>query len=78
VRLAARVFLVCPRLRGGADTWENLACACLRCNNKKGDRTPEEARMPLLRMPQRPNYLFFIQSFIGIGDESWKPYLFMN
>jgi 5-methylcytosine-specific restriction endonuclease McrA len=34
---------VTPRVRGGEDTWENLVCACVRCNNKKGNRTPEEA-----------------------------------
>lgn len=69
---------VMPRNRGGEDSWENLVCACVTCNNKKGDRTPEEARMPLYRRPKRPNYLFFIQNFIGIGDDSWRPYLFMN
>ena len=32
-----------PRSRGGDDSWENLVAACLPCNNRKGDRTPEEA-----------------------------------
>ncbi|MDZ7269213.1 MAG: HNH endonuclease [candidate division KSB1 bacterium] len=69
---------VVPKNRGGEDSWENLVCACVACNNRKGNRTPEEARMPMLRKPQRPNQLYFIQHFIGIGDERWKPYLFMN
>lgn len=69
---------VLPKNRGGEDSWENLVCACVYCNNRKGNRTPEEARMPLHRKPQRPNQLYFIQHFIGIGDERWKPYLFMN
>ena len=69
---------VIPRDRGGQDTWENLVCACLRCNTKKGNRTPEEAGMRLLRKPRKPNHLFFIQHFIGVLDERWKPYLFMN
>lgn len=37
-----------PRSRGGLDTWENLISACYKCNQKKADRTPEEAGMPLL------------------------------
>ena len=40
---------VMPRVRGGKDTWENLVCACMRCNTKKGNRTPHEAGMTLLR-----------------------------
>ena len=69
---------VLPKNRGGEDSWENLVCACVTCNNRKGNRTPEEARMPLLRRPQRPSHLIFIQHFIGVVDERWKPYLFMN
>jgi 5-methylcytosine-specific restriction endonuclease McrA len=69
---------VMPRNRGGEDTWENLVCACVWCNNRKGNRTPEEAGMRLARKPRKPNHLFFIQHLIGIVDERWKPYLFMN
>jgi len=69
---------VLPKVRGGDDSWENLVCACVKCNNKKANRTPDEANMPLLKKPKRPHYLFFIQYFIGISDECWKPYLYMN
>ena len=69
---------IIPKHRGGQDTWENLVCACMPCNNKKGNRTPEEAKMPLLRQPKPPGYFFFIQQQIGTIDECWKPYLFMS
>jgi len=69
---------VIPRVRGGQDTWENLVCACVKCNNKKGNRTPEEAGLKLLKKPQRPNYIFFIRYFVGTIDNRWKPYLYMN
>ncbi|WXG45055.1 MAG: HNH endonuclease [Promethearchaeati archaeon SRVP18_Atabeyarchaeia-1] len=36
---------VMPTSKGGTDTWNNLTCACLACNKKKNDRTPEEANM---------------------------------
>ncbi|MCP4566543.1 MAG: HNH endonuclease [FCB group bacterium] len=69
---------VIPKRFRGGDTWENLVCACASCNNKKGDRPPEQAGMRLSRLPRRPNHITFIQSFIGISDERWKPYLFLD
>ena len=43
---------VIPKSRGGEDCWENLVTACVKCNNKKGSRTPEEARMTLKHTPK--------------------------
>ena len=45
---------VLPRSRGGPTTWENIVCACLDCNVRKGGRTPNEARMRLIRKPAKP------------------------
>lgn len=42
---------VLPKSRGGLNTYQNLVTACEDCNGKKGDRTPEEASMPLLFVP---------------------------
>lgn len=67
-----------PRSKGGEDSWENLVAACVKCNNKKGDGTPEEAGMPLLRIPMKPNHVTFLRHFVGNLDDRWKPYLFMN
>ncbi len=69
---------VVPVSRGGEDTWDNLVCACVDCNNRKGDRTPDEAHMQLRRKPMRPNHVTFIRHFVGALDERWKPYLFLN
>ena len=69
---------VIPKQYGGKDTWENLVIACLPCNNRKANRTPEEAGMSLIRKPKRPNAFFFFQHFIGVKDEKWKPYLFLE
>jgi len=77
-RTAMTVDHVTPKNHGGEDIWENLVCACVRCNNKKGDRTPEEAHMPLRRHPRRPNHITFIQRFVGLGDNRWKRYLFLD
>lgn len=68
---------VLPKSRGGRDTWENLVTACTRCNTRKGNRTPEEAGMPLLRKPFRPSHVMFIRDYIGTVEDTWKPYLFL-
>jgi 5-methylcytosine-specific restriction endonuclease McrA len=67
---------VVPRQHGGRDIWENLVCACDRCNNKKGGRTLDEAGMTLIKQPTKPTYLTFMRQLIRKGDEAWKKYLF--
>lgn len=66
-----------PKSRGGPDTWENLVAACVPCNNRKGNRTPEEANMSLQRNPFRPSHVMFIRDYVGTLEETWKPYLFL-
>jgi len=68
---------VLPKSRGGKDTWENLVAACVPCNNRKGDRTPEESQMQLGRKPFRPSHVMFIRDYVGNLDDTWKPYLFL-
>ncbi|MDX2195072.1 MAG: HNH endonuclease [Cytophagales bacterium] len=66
---------VMPRSRGGASSWDNLATACRNCNARKGDFTPEEAKMPLRQKPYKPSFLIFLRDFSGNIDEQWYPYL---
>ena len=51
---AATIDHLLPRSRGGGNTWHNLVAACEACNGAKGDRTPAEAGMRLVREPFRP------------------------
>ncbi len=44
---------ITPVSRGGKHNWMNVVTACRGCNHRKGNRTPEEARMPLLYVPYR-------------------------
>ncbi|MFQ5585101.1 MAG: HNH endonuclease, partial [Calditrichia bacterium] len=69
---------VVPKNYGGGNSWENLVVACLPCNNRKANRTPEQAGLKLIRKPKKPSYFFYIQYFLGIKDEKWRPYLFMD
>lgn len=69
---------VMPRSRGGKSSWENLVTSCRRCNNHKGDRLPDEAKMELQRRP-RPFNLHTSRSLmrlLGNHQETWRKYLF--
>ena len=67
---------VIPRSYGGPTTWENIVCCCLRCNNRKGGRTPQEARMKLLTKPQKPRLNpVMVQSAEDPRYECWKTFL---
>lgn len=69
---------VLPRSRGGRDTWDNLVTACVPCNNRKGNRTPDEAGMRLRTRPFRPSHVMYIRDYVGALDDTWKPYLFLS
>jgi 5-methylcytosine-specific restriction endonuclease McrA len=53
---ATTVDHILPTSRGGTNTWMNTVAACGPCNQRKGDRTPEEARMPLRITPKAPTW----------------------
>src|SRR5712671_4157844 len=65
-----------PRSRGGLSTWENVVCSCHSCNRRKGGRTPEEARMALVRKPMRPHWTPFSAEMFSLKRyREWMPYL---
>lgn len=70
---------VLPVSQGGRKTWTNVVSACRTCNQKKRNRTPEEADMPLLSQPVVPKWL--PESELDIGIESiplsWRIYLYL-
>jgi 5-methylcytosine-specific restriction endonuclease McrA len=45
---------IIPRSQGGQSTWDNVVCACVSCNVKKGGRTPKQAHLTLVRKPEKP------------------------
>ena len=67
---------VVPKSQGGRSNWENIVCCCVKCNVKKGGRTPEQARMHLITKPIKPKRSPVIN--IRLADErysSWKQFL---
>jgi len=49
-----------PLSRGGREKWSNVVTACRSCNSRKGNRRPEEAKMPLLAIPYIPNWAEYL------------------
>ncbi|MFM1996433.1 MAG: hypothetical protein RLZZ111_820 [Planctomycetota bacterium] len=67
---------VVPRSRGGTTSWENIVCACVACNVRKGGRTPPEARMNLVRHPVKPKRSPLLSIKLGNPKyESWRSFV---
>ena len=67
---------VVPRVLGGNHSWTNLVCACVRCNARKGGRTPMQASMRLIRKPVKPKRNPVITLRLGEARyRSWKTFL---
>jgi 5-methylcytosine-specific restriction endonuclease McrA len=69
---------VIPRSRGGSSTWENLVACCHPCNRRKGNQSPAEAGMKLMREPRAFNLHTsrHIMRLMGRSDDKWRKYLF--
>jgi 5-methylcytosine-specific restriction endonuclease McrA len=67
---------VIPRSQGGQSTWENIVCACVRCNVRKGGRTPKQAHLSLIRKPEKPRRSPLLNLKLTHKKyESWKTFL---
>lgn len=72
---ATTIDHVQPRSRGGADSWENLVACCLRCNNLKGDRTPQEMGWSLRVVPRAPRGTVWLVRGAEQAQPQWAEYL---
>jgi 5-methylcytosine-specific restriction endonuclease McrA len=67
---------VVPLSRGGASSWDNVVCACIACNTRKGARTPAQAAMQLIRRPKKPaGHPMWRRSWIGPCPAEWRTFL---
>ncbi len=70
---------VVPRQKGGKTTWENVVCSCIRCNTRKANKLPAEARMFPLKEPRPPRWRpLFSAANREVGrllHESWRHFL---
>jgi len=67
---------VLPKSRGGKTVWTNCVLACREINSRKGDKTPEEAGLTLLRQPLTPKAVpatLMLQNSYSVPE--WEPFL---
>ena len=65
---------VVPRSQGGESSWTNCVLACLECNSRKADRTPDQAKMVLRKQPVRPEWRPLYSSHAS-RMESWSKFI---
>lgn len=67
---------VVPRTLGGGNAWDNIVCACTKCNTKKGGRTPAQAGMKLIQKPVKPKRNPILHIHLNHERyQSWKQFL---
>ena len=67
---------VIPRDKGGNTTWENVVTSCIRCNSKKANKLPHEARMVPLNVPRAPRWRPFHSSVKHNSPQpSWRDFI---
>src|ERR1700752_4472735 len=71
---------ILPRSRGGDNSPVNIVTACVACNNRKGNRTPNEARMPFLSSQSalRGKVERVVVCHYAEARAEWRKYLFMD
>ncbi|MEW4569838.1 HNH endonuclease [Tautonia sp. JC769] len=65
---------VLPRAQGGVSSWENCVLACVACNSRKANRTPEQAQMRLRKKPFRPEWRP-LYAYSTMRIESWSRFV---
>ena len=60
---------VIPTSKGGKSSWDNVVTACEKCNNRKSDRTPQQAGMTLKTIPKVPKH-----PMVAFADQFWREY----
>lgn len=78
---------VIPKSRGGLTNWKNIVCSCLRCNNRKSNKTPSEAGMILRQKPFAPliargyyeDVMKKLQKMSKIlNNQKWRDYIYWS
>jgi 5-methylcytosine-specific restriction endonuclease McrA len=77
-RVTLELEHIFPKSRGGSSAWDNVCASCHACNQKKGDRTPEEAGMKLIHrpLPSTINTGRFILKSMGSEVLEWSRFLY--
>ena len=65
---------VTPKSRGGDTSWTNCVLACLECNSRKADRSPEQSGLRLKKQPVRPAWQPIYAEYAN-RVESWSKFI---
>lgn len=79
----ATIDHIIPESRGGKMSWDNVVIASLEANAKKADRTPQEARMRLLKTPVQPKWSPIYSRFSKLAargnyPDSWNNFISLS
>ena len=67
---------VVPLSRGGTSSWDNVVCACIPCNSRKGNRMLHASGMQLIRQPKRPaGHPVLRAGWTGPRYDEWRTFL---
>lgn len=66
---------VLPKSRGGSNDWTNLVTSCIKCNRKKADRTPEEAKMSMRQKPYIPQIMYESTTLLNVWNDYQKSFV---
>ena len=71
---------VVPLSKGGTHEWSNVVAACGTCNNKKGNKSLEQANLKLKKKPDAPGWIVSTQWELNTNrvPDEWRPYLFLE
>ena len=75
-----------PRELGGRTNWSNIVCACLKCNQRKANKTCDDAKMwpkhnprPMLRkVPIEREMMMKLKSLKDLPSEKWRQHIYWN
>jgi 5-methylcytosine-specific restriction endonuclease McrA len=67
---------VMPKSRGGGNGWNNLVTSCFKCNLKKSNRTPDEAKMVMRQKPYTPTLINDNSTLQNIWNEYQKSFVY--
>ena len=66
---------IIPKSRGGDKSWTNIVASCRKCNSAKGNKTPQEARMPLVKQPKVPKWSIQVLLRDRKIPNEWKEFI---
>jgi CRISPR/Cas system Type II protein with McrA/HNH and RuvC-like nuclease domain len=76
---------IVPKAQNGITSWTNVVLSCIKCNDKKANKTPEQAGMRLRKKPcvptikeiqSRKSYKDVLMRKLGKNiPETWEQFL---